>query len=379
MKHLYITSTAHNFSQRQTAKGKVWDCRFYVYDIDGIRHQKKLSGYRTKTAAAAAYTDWVRDNAELVSAPPAPAVVTVKGDPTLSDLLPSYFAHLRGINKDSVIYEKKSAFALWITPHLGDCTLDELTVDRLRAWQKVIAAARNPRTGAFYTVKYISKVRGFLSAFLSWASDEYGTDNLMRRVPPPAREDTKRSRIVWTVEDFARLEAVVDDPTYRALFVFAFYTGRRLGELLALAPEDVGADKIYWHRSLTKKTLGSRPDGRWEVTETKERKEQRLPYSDKIREVAEYYKPATGAQFYFGGDRPLAESTVGRKFHEYTEAAGLPRIRFHDLRHSFASRVYNDCQNIFVTAELIGDTPEQVQRTYGHAYETAIAEAIRKL
>ena len=73
--------------------------------------------------------------------------------------------------------------------------------------------------------------------------------------------------------------------------------------------------------------------------------------------------------FYFGGDNPLADNTVRRVFLEYTKKADLPQIRIHDLRHSFVSMLIHLGANFMVVADLIGDTVEQVTKTYGHLYQ----------
>jgi site-specific recombinase XerD len=84
------------------------------------------------------------------------------------------------------------------------------------------------------------------------------------------------------------------------------------------------------------------------------------------REIAQY---KGGAPFYFGGKKPLADNTVRRRFIAYTEKAGLPRIRIHDLRHSFVSMLIHNGGNFVVIANLIDDTVEMVTQTYGHLYQ----------
>ena len=45
-------------------------------------------------------------------------------------------------------------------------------------------------------------------------------------------------------------------------------------------------------------------------------------------------------------------------------------IRIHDLRHSFVSMLLHKGANFMVVADLIGDTVDQVIKTYGHLYES---------
>jgi len=73
--------------------------------------------------------------------------------------------------------------------------------------------------------------------------------------------------------------------------------------------------------------------------------------------------------FYFGGDKPLASTTVKRVFDKYCNKADVEIIRIHDLLHSFVSMLIHLGANLMVVADLIGDTVEQVMKTYGHLYQ----------
>lgn len=51
----------------------------------------------------------------------------------------------------------------------------------------------------------------------------------------------------------------------------------------------------------------------------------------------------------------------------------------HDLRHSFVSMCIHLGASVYVVASLIGDTPEQILKTYGHLYESDKANIIAKI
>jgi integrase len=170
----------------------------------------------------------------------------------------------------------------------------------------------------------------------------------------------------WTKEQFEQFISVVDDPTYHALFTFMFYTGRRKGELFALYKKDVHANKIDIYKSLNRRHVGK---GAWEISSTKADKTTTIPVCRIVQKEIASYKPCERGNFYFGGERPLASSSVDRAFQKYTEIAKLPRIRIHDLRHSFVSMLISLGANLFVIGDLISDTVEQVTRTYGHLIE----------
>lgn len=74
--------------------------------------------------------------------------------------------------------------------------------------------------------------------------------------------------------------------------------------------------------------------------------------------------------FFFGGTCPCHVNSVRRCFNRYIEKSGVPKIRIHDLRHSFVSMLIHFGASFLVVADLIGDNVDQVAKTYAHLYKT---------
>ena len=179
----------------------------------------------------------------------------------------------------------------------------------------------------------------------------------------------------WTRAEFDKFIETVDNPTYHAFFSTLFFTGRRKGEVLALSPNDVKTNNISFNKSLTRKTL---TDDAYEITSTKTEKVTSTPICAPLKAELQNYIVPQG-QFFFGGDKPLAENTVRRAFNFYSSKAGVKQIRIHDLRHSFVSMLIHLGANLPVVADLIGDTLEQVTKTYAHLYEEDIQIIISRI
>lgn len=113
------------------------------------------------------------------------------------------------------------------------------------------------------------------------------------------------------------------------------------------------------------------------------------PRAKSLRDIAEYFgvtiddllsdKPITVANkpddvppeegdFFFGGKDPVHPNTLSHRFEAYLKETGAKRIRIHDLRHSFVSMIIHGGASISVVANLIGDTQQQVMKTYSHFY-----------
>lgn len=364
-KEYYIVSTAYSLQERMTAtKGKVYDVYFRVINKDGREVQKKLRGFKNKTLAKAAYTDFVSSKCEPLKEKPQRTKDATKEDLSVGVLINEYITSLFNQNKDSTIYAKKHVYDKFVLPILGDCKMKDLTADTLYRWQDEIWKQINPRTGKYYSSKYLLNVRSFLRSFLDWCTSRYNIPNNLNKVNKPTKRASKKVMSIWTKEQFEQFISVVDDTTYHALFTLMFYTGRRKGELFALTPADIKSTSIVFDKSLTRKTFG---DATYNITTTKEDKSHEVPICKRVQDELKAYKG--GTPFLFGGEKPLADNTTRRAFRYYCEKAGLEPIRIHDLRHSFVSMLIHYGANFMVIADLISDTVEQVTKTYGHLYQ----------
>lgn len=370
----YISSNKYSLQERTTKRGKVYDVVFRIVTLDGIEKQKKLSGYSTKALAKQGYLEFITENCELVKRNPLKKRNPDKEEPLIGELIREYMATLGNDNKYNTIYDKNNIFRLYILPDYEFSKPRDLTTEELYRWQDDLWAKRNPRTGQYFSYKYLSKIRSQFCTFLSWVESRYGYINNLKNVQKKKKRTSKIEMQFWTREDFERFISVVDNPTYHALFVFMFFTGRRKGELFALTPADVKPTSIKISKSLTRKTID---DSTYGITSTKADKTQTIPVCEVVQKEIKIYKG--DSPFYFGGKRPLADNTVRRMFIKYTQQAGLPQIRIHDLRHSFVSMLIHYGANLMVVADLIGDTVEQVMKTYGHLYQEDKLNIIAKI
>jgi integrase len=334
--------------------------------MDGVQRQKWLRGFKSKTLAKAGYLAFVEEYCTFTRVNPARRKNAAKETLLVGDLVRQYLTTLGNQNKQSVIYDKENIYRNFVLNKYDKTPIDKLTKEELLFWQDELWSSKNKRTGNYFSHKYLSKVRGFFNTFLSWVEERYNYKNYLKEIKMPPRRQPKTVMKFWTQEQFKRFIAVVDNDTYKALFSFLFYTGRRKGEIFALYKTDVKADKVTFNKSVNRRTFRT---GTWEVTSTKEEKTCTVPVCKPVQEIIKWYKPPKDGKFYFGGEEPLAATTVDRYFKKYTELAGLPEIRIHDLRHSFVSMLLHLGANFMVVADLISDTVEQVTKTYGHLYE----------
>ena len=365
MSKFYISSTKYNLQERTQKSGKrVFDLYTYVTNADGQYKQIKKSGFATKAKAREWYIEFVQNDCEIVKERPRRTKETAESEElTLREYCDLYIASLRNQNKESSIHDKANMYKSTILPMFGrEEKPSHLTKERLYRWQDDLWASQS-RKGKPYSYRSLTNIKKNLGALLSWISDRYGKPNHLREIKTPRATTPRREMQIWTREEFDRFIACVDDPRYHCFFSMLFFTGRRKGEIIALQSKDIHEDSITFDKTYTRRTI----DGAaYKITPTKNMKSGETVICDPLR--AELKNYAGESPFFFGGTAPIHENTIGQAFLRYIRISGVKRIRLHDLRHSFVSMLIHYGANPFVVADIIGDRPEQIMRTYGHLW-----------
>lgn len=145
-------------------------------------------------------------------------------------------------------------------------------------------------------------------------------------------------------------------------FLMALATGMRRGELLALKWEDLDMDakKISIRRS---KVLVNGKVMIQESTKT-ESSEREIPLPEVVyRELALLYNPQkVGFIFCNENGKPIRPDYLTKQFKRLLEDNGLPSIRFHDLRHTFATIAYSLRIPDLVISTMMGHKSTKVTR-----------------
>lgn len=159
--------------------------------------------------------------------------------------------------------------------------------------------------------------------------------------------------------DFLRPEevrsflAAFTDEAMRCLFTTAVMTGMRRGEILALQWEDIdfGGSVIRVRRSLS--------GGEIQTPKT-EKSRRSIQVGAALLKMLKEHKLRTGGRGSFvfttkGGTLLDADNLVKRVFEPTLRVAGIERhIRFHDLRHTYASILINEGANLKFVSEQLG-------------------------
>jgi integrase len=301
----------------------------------------------------------------------------------------------------------------YIRKPLGHLKLHELARPLIRGWRADIArtaVGKPPRTIAPKTVQNIVRT---LSAALGQAVDDglipdNPTIRSRRRTAGQARQRPATPETLAPEQIPTFLDAIAGHP-YEQLYLVALLTGMRQGELLALTWGDVDFDRGLIHvrhalhrtpRALRPADQQSRVQARYFVkpgatkTESSRRTIRIPPVAiTALQQLLDARRTATltpltpSADAYvftrpasdrLGRERqhttgqPLTPRHVTTELQRLLVGAGLPRLRFHDLRHTAATALHGQGVDLHTISRRLGHSRiSTTSDLYMHTWEQA--------
>ena len=237
-----------------------------------------------------------------------------------------------------------SLIRLHINPTLGRLRLVELRPYHLQdLYRQKIESGLSNRT-----VQYIHAVihRGLEQSF-KWGIISKNVADLVEAPRPERKELT-----IFTVEQCRIfLEGIKDDRLY-PFYALAIGCGLRLGELLPLEWQDYN----FENSTVSVRRTLQRVRGKTIIGEPKSEKSRRVvAIPSFVLEVLKDRK-SEGLVFSTRNGTAFSPRNIQRHFANTLVKLGLPKIRFHDLRHTFATIMLS--QNVH---------PKTVQEALGHS------------
>ncbi len=270
---------------------------------------------------------------------------------------------------EETITSYKKVVRLYLLPSLGGLRLSDITpADVKSTVRKLLARGLAPRT-----VRYAHTILGHAmrSAVRDGLIYRDPTDGV--KMPPAASTEMA----FMSGDQVRRFVEAARQDRYYALWRFLVETGVRPGEALGLMWEDLSNEVVSIRRTLIRAHPG------WHFGSGKTKRARRaLTMSSGLVEALQEHRRAQDAEkAVFNGshaDRALVFATrtgsppdlrslERNHFLRILEAAGLPRIRLYDLRHTHASLLLSRGVPVHTVSERLGHASAKVTLdTYAH-------------
>ena len=258
--------------------------------------------------------------------------------------------------------------------------VSEITPEHVRKWQNGLISYRDDK-GNPYSATYLRTINNQLAAIMNYAVRYYNLkDNPCRKAGTIGKDHADEMNF-WTTEEFKMfLEKISDKPPAYAGFLTLYYTGLRIGELLALEYGDIDFENC----TLTVSKSYQHLNGKDVITPPKTPKSIRtVSIPEFLRdELKSYTERLYGIHKH---DRlfPYTKSFFEHEMVRGTKDGEVKRIRLHDIRHSHASLLIELGFSPLAVADRLGhEKVETTLNTYSHLFphkRDEVAEKLQKL
>ena len=202
----------------------------------------------------------------------------------------------------------------------------------IRNWQNELIHYRRPN-GKCYSPTYLRTINNQLTAAFNFAVKFYGLrENPCHKAGTMGKKNADEM-LFWTNEEFkVFIEAMEERPVGYTIFTVMYYTGLRVGELLALTPEDIDFDR---HIISVNKNY-QRLNGKDYIYPPKTEAGYREVVMPKVLEnclkdyLAKLYEVQPTDRIF-----PYDRGWVGRQMKYGCDHSGTQKIRVHDVRHPY--------------------------------------------
>lgn len=362
-------------SQLKDIKTGKWFYYGAYVDEDGIKHQYKKRGFISQREARKA-EDRFRDEVDA-------GVIGTKIK-TFEKVSKEFMKFTKKRIKNSSYITHKETLNK-INLELGNVEINKLTAKRLQEYIDKLDAT--------FSKKYVERIYYLINQILNYAIDHnYIPTNTLKSVKRDARKNLLQNEMIfWEPDQFEKFIKIVDNFTYKTLFMFLYYMGCRKGEALALQWKDVN----YTSNFITINKTVSFKETPYIISTPKTKNSIRNITMPKIianqltlflEDQSSLYE-FSDSRYIFGYNRPIPPENIRRAFKKYINLANrdkngnlkkaqdlIPVIRLHDLRHSHASYLLNNMSDKFTDfdiAKRLGDTVQTLHNTYAHWFKSA--------
>ena len=333
-------------AEKDKKTGK-WLIQYRYTDWQGKRRKSTKRGFATKREAE----EWLRN-----------FLITQKADFDMKfeNFWKMYYADMETRLREHTMRTKKYIVELKILPYFGNKRVNDITAADIRQWQ-------NELIKIGYSPTYLKTINNQLSAIFNYAVRYYDLKSNPCAKAGSMGKSKAEEMDFWTGEEFRRfIDSVMNKRLSYMAFMTLYWTGMRLGELLALNPKDVDLEKRTTSITKSYQRLGKKDV----ITPPKTPKSKRVITIPEFlaADIKDYMDSLYDLQ---ENDRlfPITKYYLEHEIQRGIKESGVKRIRVHDLRHSHASMLIELGFSPLEIANRLGhEKVETTLNTYAHLY-----------
>lgn len=319
---------------------------------NGVRYRKRSP--ESSRAGALLYETMLRQR--LVRGEPIDDTVQA---PTFAEFVPQWFeTYVIPNNKLSEREAKDKNLRIHLLPWFGATRLDAITASDLERYKAAkLASGLTPKTINNHLATFMKCLR----SAQEWGRLTAVPRTKFLRVPPQPYD------FLTAAESDGLLAASKSDVRAHAMILTGLRTGMRLGELRGLEWRnvDLGRRVIFVCQAIVS---GQR-------TSPKNHRTRYVPIAPSLVQTLEALGPCRGYVFGESGTA-MGCQTAYTVLRQACRRAGLRRIGWHVLRHTFASQLAAAGVPIRVVQELMGHAAIQMTMRYAHLAPSTLIDAV---
>ena len=260
---------------------------------------------------------------------------------------------------------KKHIIDKKLIPYFGKLKMCNITAQQIITWQNELINYKDDK-GKPYSPVYLKTIHNQLSAIFNHAVRYYNLKENPCQKAGSMGKKKNREMLFWTKDEYLKFaDVMMDKPLSYYAFQMLYWTGIRVGELLALTAGDFD----FKNNMLTINKSYQRLHGEDVITTPKTEKSNRtikMPQflCDEMQEYLKmFYSPNNSDRIF-----PISKSYLHHEMDRGSKAAGVKRIRIHDLRHSHVSLLINQGYQAAAIADRVGHETVEITDRYTHIY-----------
>ena len=310
-----------------------WYVSFHYTDWTGTNKRKLKRGFATRKEALEWEHHFLAQQSENV-------------DISFGDFVVIYLSDMEKRLRESTMISKKYIINLKILPYFKDKKISEITAPDIRKWQNEIMKGN-------YSKTYLKSIQEQLSAIMNYAVRYYNLRNNPCHIAGSMGKSHADEMEFWTLAEFQKfIETMMNKRVSYMGFMILYWTGIRLGEMLALTVEDVDIE----NKTLRVNKSLQRIKRRDVVTDPKTPKSNRVITIPDVllNDIKDYISSLYGVK---PKDRliPVNKSFMEHEIKRGINESGVKEIHIHCLRHSHTALIAS-----------LGATPVEAAERLGH-------------